>query len=193
MQYELPMPHPFTREPVVFQMSEFVHKAYQFAKKAHEGQTRKYTNESYICHPVEVMSIVSTVDYTEEMLAAALLHDNFEDCGVTLYEIEKEFGWQVMAYVNDLSDVSKSEDGNRVVRKKLDRDWIAEGDPKSKTIKLADLISNSRSIVKHDKDFARVYIKEKELLLEVLTGGDATLYAVAKQIVEDAKKELGLE
>nr|DAH57188.1 MAG TPA: HD domain-containing protein [Caudoviricetes sp.] len=71
--------------------------------------------------------------------------------------------------------------------------WIVEGDPNSKTIKLADLISNSRSIVKHDKDFARVYIKEKELLLDVLTEGDTTLYAMAKQIVEDAKKELGLE
>lgn len=193
MKYELMAWHPFTGERVTIVMSEFVHKAYQFAKKAHEGQKRKYSGEPYINHPVEVMQIVLTVPHTEEMLAAALLHDNVEDCGITLYQIKKEFGWQVMAYVNDLSDVSKPEDGNRELRKKLDRDWIAEGDPASKTIKLADLISNSRSIVKHDKDFARVYIKEKELLLEVLTEGDATLYAKAKQIVEEAKKELELE
>lgn len=62
-----------------------------------------------------------------------------------------------------------------------------------KTIKLADLISNSKSICEHDKDFAKVYIKEKELLLEVLTEGDPTLYAQAKDIVEKAKKELGIE
>jgi hypothetical protein len=64
--------------------------------------------------------------------------------------------------------------------------------PACKTIKLADLISNSKSILEHDKDFARVYIKEKELLLEVLTEGDTTLYAQAKDIVEKAKRELGL-
>lgn len=193
MKYELHIIHPFTRKPVVFQMSEFVYKAYEFAKNAHEGQTRKYTNEPYIHHPVEVMSIVSTVDHTQEMLAAALLHDVVEDCGVQLQEIFDNFSPDVCYMVNDLSDVSLPEDGNRALRKAKDREWIKGAKARSKTIKLADLISNSRSIVKHDKDFARVYIKEKELLLEVLTEGDATLYAIAKQIVEDAKKELGLE
>lgn len=165
MQYELPMLHPFTRKPVVFQMSEFVYKAYQFAKKAHEGQTRKYTHEPYIYHPVEVMSIVSTVDHTEEMLAAALMHDNIEDCGVTYKEIAKEFGVITAWYVDDLTDVSKPEDGNRAKRKEIDRQHTAKASPQAKTIKLADLISNSRSIVKHDKDFARVYIKEKNCFL----------------------------
>lgn len=193
MKYEISVLHPFTREPFVLQMNEFVYKAYQFAKKAHEGQTRKYTNEPYIYHPIEVMSIVSTVDHTEEMLAAALLHDVVEDCGITYEEIVKEFGVITAWYVDDLTDISKPEDGNRAKRKEIDRQHTAKASPQVKTIKLADLISNSRSIVKHDKDFARVYIKEKELLLEVLTEGDATLYAMAKQIVEDAKKELGLE
>lgn len=193
MNYELLMLHPFTRQAVVFQMSEFVYRAYQFAKKAHEGQKRKYTNEPYIYHPVEVMSIVSTVHHTEEMLAAALMHDNIEDCGITYEEITKEFGVITAWYVDALTDVSKPEDGNRAKRKEIDRQHTAKASPEAKTIKLADLISNSRSIVKHDKDFARVYIKEKQLLLEVLTEGDATLYATAKQIVEDAKKELGIE
>lgn len=193
MKYEMPVIHPFTREPFVLQMSEFLLEALQFAKKAHEGQTRKYTNEPYIYHPIEVMSIVSTVPHTEEMLAAALLHDVIEDCDVTESEIEQSFGLWVSEYVYDLTDVSKPEHGNRAKRKEIDRKHTARAYPEAKTIKLADLISNSRSIVKHDKDFARVYIKEKELLLEVLTEGDATLYAMAKQIVEDAKKELGLE
>ncbi len=185
--------HPFTREPFVLQMNEFVYKAYQFAKKAHEGQIRKYTNEPYIYHTVEVMSIVSTVDHTEEMLAAALLHDVVEDCDVEPAKIFKQFGLWVGWHVEDLTDVSKPTDGNRAKRKEIDRSHTQAADPNAKTIKLADLSSNSRSIVNHNKDFARVYIKEKELLLEVLTEGDATLYAMAKQIVEDAKKELGLE
>lgn len=193
MKYELMAFHPFTGERVTIVMSEFVHKAYQFAKNAHKDQKRKYTFEPYINHPVEVMQIVSTVPHTEEMLAAALLHDVVEDCGVNILEISKQFGHITALYVHDLSDVSCPEDGNRAERKEIDREHTAQAYPEAKTIKLADLISNSRSIVKHDKDFARVYIKEKELLLEVLTEGDATLYAQAKQIVEEAKQELGLE
>ena len=193
MKYELIVFHPFTGERVTIVMSEFIHKAYQFAKKSHEGQKRKYSGEPYINHPVEVMQIVSTVPHTEEMLAAALLHDVVEDCGVLSGEIFKEFGLWVGWYVEDLTDVSNPSDGNRAKRKEIDRMHTHQADPNAKTIKLADLISNSRSIVKYDKDFARVYIKEKELLLEVLTEGDATLYAQAKQIVEEAKKELGLK
>lgn len=168
-------------------------EALEFATKAHEGQVRKYTFEPYINHPIEVMNIVKTVPHTEDMLIAALNHDVFEDCGVELYDIRKKFGWQVMSYVNDLSDVSEAKDGNRAARKAIDREWVAEAAPESKTIKLADLISNSKSILEHDRDFAKVYIKEKELLLEVLTEGDTTLYAQAKDIVEKAKKELGIE
>lgn len=175
------------------EVSEFVFKAYEFAKKAHEGQKRKYTFEPYINHPIEVMQIVSTVTDDIPMLCAALMHDCMEDCDVTFEDIRKNFGVWIAELVEDLTDISKPEDGNRATRKAIDRRWLSSAHWEAKTIKLADLISNSRSIVKHDKDFARVYIKEKELLLEVLTEGDATLYAQAKQIVEEAKKELEIE
>lgn len=164
-----------------------------FAAEAHTGQVRKYTGEPYINHPVEVMNIVKSVPHTEDMLCAALLHDVVEDCGVTLSEINDIFGAEVCFMVNDLSDFSCLEDGNREKRKEIDRMWIASAEKRSKTIKLADLISNSKSICEHDKDFAKVYIKEKELLLEVLTEGDPTLYAQAKDIVQKAKKELGID
>lgn len=164
-----------------------------FASEAHTGQVRKYTAEPYINHPIEVMNIVRSVPHTEDMLIAALLHDTVEDCDVTLQEIGDLFGPVVRTMVNKLSDVSKPTHGNRAIRKEMDRQWISNAHRNTKTIKLADLISNSKSICEHDKDFAKVYIKEKELLLEVLTEGDATLYAQAKDIVEKAKKELGIE
>lgn len=163
-----------------------------FATEAHTRQVRKYTGEDYINHPIEVMNIVKTVPHTEDMFCAALLHDVVEDCGVMLTEILDIFGAEVCYMVNDLSDFSCPEDGNRAKRKEIDRRWIEAADRNSKTIKLADLISNSKSILEHDKDFAKVYIREKELLLEVLTEGDPTLYAQAKDIVEKAKKELGI-
>lgn len=175
-------------------MNPLVEKALLFATNAHKGQVRKYTFEPYINHPIEVMGIVQSVEPEyDAMLCAALLHDVQEDCGITNEQISSEFGSWVAALVDDLSDVSKPEDGNRAQRKEVDRKHTAQAFSEAKTIKLADLISNSKSICEHDKEFAKVYIKEKELLLGVLTEGDPTLYAQAKDIVEKAKLELGIE
>ena len=109
------------------------------------------------------------------MRTAALLHDVVEDTQVSLSLIEKEFGKCVATLVEGLTDVSKAEDGNRTKRKEIDRQHTARQSAACKTIKLADLISNSRSILQHDKDFARVYLKEKKALLEVLKEGDASM------------------
>lgn len=193
MKYQIPV-RSIRFDGDFIDVSENVGKAYLFARDAHEGQKRKYTFEPYINHPVEVMTIVESVPHTEDMLCAALLHDVVEDCGIKLSDIFFRFmSLDIMFMVDDLSDISTPADGNRETRKAMDRAWIAQGSHQSKTIKLADLISNSKSICEHDKDFAKVYIKEKELLLEVLTEGDPTLYAQAKDIVEKAKKELGIE
>lgn len=188
MNYQIPV---FGKGYV--EMSESVARAYLFARNAHEGQVRKYTGEPYIVHPVEVMETVRSVEHTEDMLIAALLHDCVEDCDVLIEDIHYLFGHVVMSMVNKLSDVSKPSHGNRAARKEIDRMWISDAHRNTKTIKLADLISNSKSILEHDKDFAKVYIKEKDLLLEVLKEGDPTLYAQAKDIVEKAKKELGIK
>ncbi len=188
MNYQIPV---FGRGYV--EMSENVARAYLFARNAHEGQVRKYTGEPYIVHPVEVMETIRSVEHTEDMLIAALLHDCVEDCDVTIKEIDYLFGCAVRAMVADLTDISTPSDGNREKRKTIDRFHTSESSWESKTIKLADLISNSKSILEHDKEFAKVYIKEKELLLEVLTEGDPTLYAQAKDIVDKAKKELGID
>jgi hypothetical protein len=49
------------------------------------------------------------------------------------------------------------------------------------TIKCADLISNTSSIVKHDPKFAEVYLEEKRLLLDVLTKADPWLVEIARK------------
>jgi (p)ppGpp synthase/HD superfamily hydrolase len=160
-----------------------VEKALEFARKAHKGQVRKYTGEPYVVHPIEVMGIVRGVTDDPEMQAAALLHDVVEDCPVTIEDIEQSFGSRVAALVDDLTDVSKPEDGNRAVRKELDRQHTAKASPAAKTIKLADLISNSRSIIRFDPNFAKVFMKEKARLLEVLVEGDTELLDRATDIV----------
>ena len=159
-------------------------KAIQFATKAHEGQTRKYTGEPYIVHPLAVMEIVKTVDHTEEMLMAAVLHDTVEDCDVTLDQIAFNFGHVVADLVEELTDVSKPEDGNRAFRKAMDREHSAQASRSGQTIKIADLLDNTKSITEHDKDFAKVYMKEKALLLQILDKADKILLEKAQKKVD---------
>jgi len=159
-----------------------------FAMKAHAGQVRKYTNEPYWKHPAAVSLLVFNAGGDENMIIAALLHDTLEDTATTYDDIVREFGTDVADLVLEVTDVSKPEDGNRAVRKALDREHLAQATPRAQTIKLADLIHNSASIVELDPGFAKVYMPEKAALLEVLTKGDATLYAKAKQIVEEYTK-----
>jgi len=158
-------------------MTDIAERARVFATAAHAAvaQLRKYTNEPYIVHPTEVVSIVETVPHTDEMLAAAWLHDTVEDTGVTLELIRSEFGDEVADLVGWLTDVSRPDHGNRAARKAVDRAHTAAAPAAAQTIKLADLISNTKSIVEHDPKFAATYLVEKRQLLEVMTKGDPDL------------------
>ena len=153
------------------------------AGKAHEGQFRKYSGMPYIVHPIEVATIVQTVEHSDEMIAAALLHDVVEDTDYSFEDIANEVSPEVADLVKGLTDVSSPQDGNRKVRKAIDKDHLAEQNAEVQTIKLADVISNSQDIKANDPKFAKVYIEEMKALLEVLTKGDKTLYAKAKEIV----------
>lgn len=170
-------------------MNFFIESAKVFCLASHAsvGQLRKYTGEPYHLHPFEVADTVADTEYcTEEMIVAALLHDVVEDTQVSLDVIARQFGLVVAAYVEQLTDVSKPEDGNRAARKAIDLAHTAKASPQAKTIKLADLISNSRSIVERDPEFAKVYLAEKRALLEVLKEGDPTLYRIAYNIANGA-------
>ena len=157
-------------------------RARLFATAAHAavGQKRKYTGEDYIVHPAAVVEIVRSVPHTEALIAAAWLHDTVEDTQVTLRVLQQDFGEAVAALVNDLTDVSAPSDGNRATRKAIDCAHTARASPQAKTIKLADLIDNTRSIVQYDPHFSKVYLAEKALLLDVLREGDQTLWEQAK-------------
>lgn len=167
-------------------MDEIIIKARTYAKEAHEeiGQIRKYTGEPYIVHPAAVAKLVSTVSNDLEMISAAWLHDVVEDTNRTLEDIEHEFGSGIAALVENLTDISKPEDGNRKTRKAIDLEHTKAATPRAKTVKLADLIDNSKTITKYDPKFSKVYMAEKRMLLEVLAEGDSKLYRIASDIVE---------
>jgi (p)ppGpp synthase/HD superfamily hydrolase len=146
--------------------------AFAFADDAHAGQFRKYVGRPYIEHPAAVARLVRRFSHDSSMVVAALLHDVREDCGVHAGEIVRRFGGDVSALVDDLTDVSRPQDGNRAARKLVDLEHTLRASPRAKTIKCLDLVHNKMSIVVHDPDFAIVYLAEKAMLLDVL--GDAS-------------------
>lgn len=171
-----------------------LYRAKLFATAAHAaiGQKRKYTGEPYIVHPVQVVLILTRYgeNITDEQYMAAYLHDVVEDTQISLDLINLEFGSKVANLVYWLTDISKPEDGNREKRKELDRVHISKAPAEAKTIKLADLISNTSSITKHDPNFAKIYLKEKEKLLEVLVEGEKTLFNIAQSMLNEQKEML---
>lgn len=168
-------------------MSNLEKRARLWAIRWHGEQVRKYTGEPYWHHPEAVALLVKTVPHTPEMIAAAYMHDVLEDTECTATQMREAFGGAVTDLVMWLTDVSKPSDGNRAARKLIDREHTMAAPPAAKTVKLADLIDNSRSIIPRDPDFARVYLKEKRLLLdEALREGDPILWAQADAIVRKA-------
>src|SRR5579871_3242090 len=83
-----------------------VKKAYEFAKRAHEGQMRK-SGEPFIIHPFAVARIISELKLDPATISAALLHDVVEDCEVTLDEIRNEFGDEIATLVDGVTKLSK--------------------------------------------------------------------------------------
>jgi len=164
-------------------MSQRVAVAQKFAEKAHAGQVRKYTSEPYIVHPIAVSMLVQIAGGTEDMIVAALLHDVVEDCGVPLHTIDMNFGPHVMNLVYNLTNPVSAD--NRATRHAAIVARYAASSSEVATIKLADIVDNVPSIIKHDPDFAKVYMAEKRLLIRHLKHGNKQLWTRANQLVLD--------
>jgi len=150
------------------------------------GQKRKYTGRPYIVHPAEVVKILKDFGIKDEVvLSAAWLHDVVEDTEITIEFIRWNVCVSVADVVEMVSDISRPDDGNRAVRKQMDREHYLTADWRGRSVKLADCLSNGRDIEKNDRNFSVVYFKEIKLLLPYLKGGDELLYqAVDKMIFE---------
>jgi hypothetical protein len=53
------------------------------------------------------------------------------------------------------------------------------------TVKVADMIDNTSTIVEYDPKFAKVYLKEKRLLLKELTSADPILLEQAQSQIKE--------
>lgn len=161
----------------------------EYVKEAHKGQVRKYTGEPYWHHLVSVADIVAP--YDEEgmfLVEIALLHDVFEDTHVKQKDLEsflrsikcKPIERHKTVYgVNSLTDLYTSKrypELNRAQRKRLEANRLSDKNDAIHTVKYADLMDNCKSIVQHDYHFAKVYLKEKRDLLNVIRKGNLDLF-----------------
>ena len=83
-----------------------VEAAYEYARKAHEGQKRK-SGAPFLEHPLQTAITLADLQLDAATLAAALLHDVPEDCNIPISEIEKKFGSEVSKLVDGVTKLSK--------------------------------------------------------------------------------------
>lgn len=128
--------------------NELVKKAFATCVEKHKGQKR-WTNEEYYIHPVNVAKIIVTLGMDSPSIAAALLHDVIEDTDTTFEDIKKAFGEEVALLVDGVTKIgqisfsSKEQQQAESLRKML----IAMGkDIRVIIIKLADRLHNMRTI-----------------------------------------------
>ena len=118
-----------------------------FAAEKHAGQKRKgAAGEPYINHLLEVAHLIAahTDPPDTNLIVAGLLHDTIEDTSTTAAELEERFGPDVAALVLEVTD-DKTLPKER--RKALQVQHAPKKSTRAQVIKLADKISNLRSIL----------------------------------------------
>lgn len=151
-------------------------RALALATTAHCTQVRKYTGQPYADHLFEVYrEICALPGSTSAQRQAAPLHDIVEEVaftGVSHADVHRWFEDDVYELVWWLTDVSTAKDGNRAARKHIDLKHIAAAPAAAQDVKLADVLSNIRTVVRSDPSFAAVYLPEKYRVVEALERAD---------------------
>jgi (p)ppGpp synthase/HD superfamily hydrolase len=158
-----------------------------FAKRAHLGQVRKYTDRPYIEHPMRVAGRLCLIpDVTEDVVAAGWLHDVPEDCAVPFCQIGVSFNLEVAKLVFELTNPSKNyPELSRPLKKSLDRKWLKQVSRWAKIIKLVDRIDNLGELPMVHSDaraFAPIYSGESLLLAEALNDTDPIIQCLIGEL-----------
>lgn len=148
--------------------------AWNFAKKAHRGQVRKFINKPYFgAHVVKVNGIVKQYTTDEDILCAALLHDVLEDCyddvEVGYNELKDIFGKSVADLVSELTsdgdEIDDEYEGNKgdyLTNKMIN---MSNG---ALIIKLSDRLQNISDAFTASERFRNKYFEETSKIVESL-------------------------
>lgn len=170
-------------------------RARLFAIAAHEavGQTRKYTGEPYYTHVLEVGSILKDFYLPPDVVAAGYLHDTVEDTSVTLDLLDHFFGDNVAYIVEKLTEDKSI---RRKERKELTRQKFKAAPLLVRCAKLADMISNTRSLpwsVEGDSSFQQwrsLYLSEQKALLETMKQFDPVDFIQARSFYRESYEDM---
>jgi myo-inositol-1(or 4)-monophosphatase len=128
-------------------MMELVSEALVFAAKAHDTMRRRSGNAPYILHPMEAAAIAASLTDDPQVLAAAVLHDVMEDCGVSESELRVRFGKRVAQMVRLVSEESVEDCGGSWQKRKLyTLNKLTAASKEQMILTLADKLSNLRSM-----------------------------------------------
>ena len=122
--------------------SELIREALETARQAHAGQTRRGSADGvpYISHPLAVAEHLAEHHFTEDVLAAALLHDVVEKSDTEVGEVREQFGELVASLVDAMTEDETIESYEE--RKEEHRWRVAEAGPAALAIFAADKLTN---------------------------------------------------
>ncbi|OGN03298.1 MAG: hypothetical protein A2655_00510 [Candidatus Yanofskybacteria bacterium RIFCSPHIGHO2_01_FULL_43_42] len=178
-------------------VSELVERAKAFALEAHKGQKRLNREETPLAtHLEEVVSLVEWSGGNETEIAAAWLHDVVEDTPVTLAEVAANFGNEVASIVDGLTDPPEFKNLHTLERKIAQAARIYTEIDSVKRVKLADQISNVRSVVvdppiRWDAQKCLDYVRGAEMIAWECKDASGCLYGKFLNAYNDAIKIYG--
>ncbi len=123
-------------------------KAFEFAKRLHDGQFR-ISEEPYIIHPMEVVKILISLRADIHTLMAGFLHDILEDTDTKPEEIKELFGEDVLNLVQGVTKLGKLQFKSKEERQaeNFRKMFIAmANDVRIIFLKLADRLHNMRTL-----------------------------------------------
>lgn len=172
-------------------------RAADAAARWHVHQRRKgAAQEPYINHLLEVASLVAdaTQGQNPDLVVAALLHDAIEDQEVPSELIAREFGSNVAALVEEVTD-DKSLD--KAERKRLQAENASKKSEQAKIIKLADKTSNLRAVASSPAPNWSVkrrldYIDWAKQVVAGLRGASPWLEEQFDHAAEDAERSVAI-
>ncbi len=132
-----------------------IERAYAVALQAHDGQFRK-SGEPYITHPIAVAEIIAGLGLPDTVIAGAFLHDVVEDTGLTLADVEAEFGAEIASFVDGVTKLDKLAYGDAAQAETVRKMVVAMAkDIRVLILKLADRLHNARTWAHVHPDSAR--------------------------------------
>ena len=144
---------------------EKLHKAYDFAVKAH-GNQKRASGDPYSVHPIEVANILTELKLDSATITTGLLHDTIEDTFATYETIKGEFGDEVADLVDGVTKISvlentaspnsKAENFRKLI-------LATSKDIRVLLVKIADRLHNMRTIKAINKEEKRKRIAQETM------------------------------